>query len=114
MLSAILPILPVNSTPPVSTNISPAALRTRSALIAEQNWFNGVGPMLTTGNTVTEITRTAPAELTIVRQSPFVLTAVEFIYLSHWITGTGRPPINLNLLPPPAKVTGPGANPAKP
>jgi len=70
--------------------------------------------MLMTDNTITEITRTAPAELTVVRQSPFALTSAELVLLSHWISGMGRPPVNLSLLPPPAKVTGPGINPARP
>jgi hypothetical protein len=114
ILSAVLPILPLTSTPPVSTNTSPAALRTRSALLTEENWFSGVKTNIMNGNTITVITRTAPDELTIVRKSPFVLTSVEFILLSHWLSGMDRPPVNLSLLPPPAKVTGPGVSPARP
>jgi hypothetical protein len=114
MLSAILPILPLTSTSPVSTNNTPGVQRMRSALVTEEDWFSGVKTNTLNGNTITEITRTAPDELTIVRKSPFVLTSVEFILLSHWLSGMDRPPVNLSLLPPPAKVTGPGVSPPRP
>jgi hypothetical protein len=68
-------------------------------------------PLLMAENTVTEVTRTAPAELTVVRSSPIGLSSLELILMSHWFTGTGRPPVNLSLLPPPARVTGPGIPP---
>ena len=58
--------------------------------------------------TITEITRTAPAELTVARKSPFGLTSLEIVLVSHWLSGTGSPGINPYLLPPPAKMTGPG------
>jgi hypothetical protein len=117
MFSSMLPVLPrmaPASTASALTNNSPAAQRARSALVVEENWLSGVTPMLMADNTVTEITRKGPAELTVVRQSPFALTSVELVLLSHWFTGTGRPPVNLSLLPPPAKVTGPGATPTRP
>jgi hypothetical protein len=64
--------------------------------------------MLVDLETITEITRTAPAELTVARKSPFALTSLEIVLLSHWLSGTGSPGINPYLLPRPAKVTGPG------
>jgi len=117
MFSSMLPVVPrmaPPATPGALTNNSPAAQRVRSALVVEENWLSGLTPMLMTDNTITEITRTGPAELTVVRQSPFALTSVELVLLSHWFTGTGRPPVNLSLLPPPAKVTGPGVPPTRP
>jgi hypothetical protein len=117
MFSSILPVVPrmaLASTAAALTNGSPAAQRARSALVVEENWLSGLTPMLMADNTITEITRTGPAELAVVRQSPFALTSVELVLLSHWLTGTGRPPVNLSLLPPPAKVTGPGVNPTRP
>jgi hypothetical protein len=117
MFSSILPILPRMPLPPAasaSTNKPAAVQIARPALVIEENWLNAIMPMLMTDNTITEITRTAPAELTVVRQSPFALTSAELVLLSHWISGMGRPPVNLSLLPPPAKVTGPGINPARP
>jgi hypothetical protein len=117
MFSSILPVVPRMAPPApasASTNNSAFAQRSRSALVVEENWISGLTPMLTTDNTITEITRTGPSELTVVRQSPFALTSVEILLLSHWLTGTGRPPVNLGLLPPPARVSGPGINPTRP
>jgi hypothetical protein len=34
--------------------------------------------------------------------------------LSHWLSGTGSPGINPSLLPPPARMSGPGINPGNP
>ena len=70
--------------------------------------------MLVEHETITVVTRTAPAELTVVRQSPFALTSLELVLLSHWLSGTGSPGINPYLLPAPAKMTGPGINPSGP
>ena len=97
-----------------STNNAPALTPTRSPLVIVENWLTGFTPMLVDHETITEITRTGPAELTVVRKSPFALTSVELVLLSHWISGTGSPGINPYLLPPPAKVTGPGITPNSP
>ena len=95
-----------------TTNNPAAPQRLRSPLTIEENWLTGVTPMLMADNTVTEITRTGPAELTVVRKSPFALTSLELVLLSHWLSGTGRPGVYPGLLPPPAKISGPGINPS--
>jgi hypothetical protein len=117
LLSGMLPVLPKKILLPPSsnsTNNAPPRPRTKSPLIIVENWLSGVTPMLMAGNTATEITRTGPAELTIVRQAPFAVNSLELVLLSHWFTGTGSPGVNRNLLPPAAKVTGPGINPKSP
>jgi hypothetical protein len=111
LLSGMLPVLPrmaLPAPPAVSTNNPSALPRTRSPLVIEENWLTAVTPMLVDLETITEITRTAPAELTVARKSPFALTSLEIVLLSHWLSGTGSPGINPYLLPRPAKVTGPG------
>jgi hypothetical protein len=116
-LSATLPVLPrtpLTSLQAPSTNSSPAGPRALQPELVEENWLAGVTPMLTDHETITDITRTGPAELTIIRKSPFAFSSLELVLLSHWLTGTGSIGIPRNLLPPPAKVTGPGINPPKP
>jgi hypothetical protein len=117
LLSGMLPILPRMQPPPreaVSTNNPPARPRARPPMVIVENWLSGVTPLLRDRDTVTEITRTGPAELTVVRKSPFAVTSLELILLSHWLSGTGSPGINPGLLPPPAKMTGPGIKPNSP
>jgi hypothetical protein len=70
--------------------------------------------MLLDRETITEITRTAPTELTVARKSPFAFSSVELVLLSHWLSDTGSPGINPYLLPAPAKMTGPGIQPPSP
>jgi len=111
LLSGMLPVLPRMQAPPraiVSTNNPAARPRVRPPMVVVENWLSGVTPMLRDHDTVTEITRTAPAELTVVRKSPFAVTSLELVLLSHWFSGTGSPGINPSLLPPPAKMSGPG------
>jgi hypothetical protein len=115
--SGMLPILTPRAMSPlgaIATNRPPGVPRTRSPLVVEENWLTGLTPMLVDRETITEITRTAPAELTVARKSPFALTSLELVLLSHWLSGTGSPGINPFLLPPPAKVTGPGIKPGAP
>jgi hypothetical protein len=117
LLSGMLPVLPrTPAAPPpaASTNNPPGLPRPRPPLVVEENWLTGVTPMLVERETITVITRTGPAELTVVRQSPFALTSLELVLLSHWLSGTGSPGINPYLLPAPAKVTGPGINASGP
>jgi hypothetical protein len=117
LLSGMLPVLPRMQAPPqaiVSTNNAPARPRVRPPMVVVENWLSGVTPMLRDHDTVTEITRTAPAELTVVRKSPFAVTSLELVLLSHWLSGTGSPGINPSLLPPPAKMSGPGIKPNSP
>jgi hypothetical protein len=49
---------------------------------ASANWLNTAGPKL--GNSGTEVTLTAPNELTLVRNSPFGLTAWEITMFLYW------------------------------
>lgn len=132
LLSGMLPILPRmptpssagNSTnratvarsanPSGSTNNPTARPRVRTPRVVVDNWFSGVTPMLRDHDTVTEITRTGPAELTVVRRSPFAVTSLELVLLSHWLSGTGSPGIDPRFLPAPARITGPGINPGTP
>ena len=115
--SGMLPMLTPTPIPPPAagdTNQSPFLPRPRSPLIVEENWLTGLTPMLMDRETITEITRTAPAELTVARKSPSALSSLELVLLSHWISGTGSPGINPWLLPPPARMTGPGIKPPSP
>lgn len=132
LLSGMLPVLPRvqtpasaakstsrptaarSASPSASTNNPSAQPRVRPPLIVVENWLSGVTPMLRDHNTVTEVTRTGPAELTVVRRSPFGVTSIELVLLSHWLSGTGSPGINPSLLPPPARMSGPGINPGPP
>jgi hypothetical protein len=50
-------------------------------------------------NTVTEVTRTSPNELTIVRNSSFVLSSLELVLLSHWLADAPAGPLDWSLLP---------------
>jgi hypothetical protein len=45
------------------------------------------------GNTVTEITRTAPNELSVVRNGPVGFTGIELFLLSDWLSTLGLPPV---------------------
>jgi hypothetical protein len=103
LLEGMLPILPKSP----DTRRGPP-------VIMEEAWLSSVAQSMnnpTNFNTVTEITLSGPDELTVVRKSPFCLTSLELVVASHWLTGTGSPGINLSLMPPAAKVTGPGINP---
>ena len=132
LLSGMLPVLPrmqlqpaaPNSTirmpaarsanPSAATNNPSARPRLRPTIVLVENWLSGVTPMLRDRDTVTEITRTGPAELTVVRKSPFAVTSIELVLLSHWLSGTGSPGIIPSLLPPAAKMTGTGVKQSQP
>ncbi|HEX4121281.1 MAG TPA: hypothetical protein VH619_11740 [Verrucomicrobiae bacterium] len=62
-------------------NESDSGLAVKYELLGELG--NGIG------KTVTEITRTAPNELSIVRQGPLGLTGLEIVLLSDWLTAAG-------------------------
>ena len=64
-------------------------------------WLNYVSPTL--GTTTTEITQTAPNELTFVRSAPVGLTAVELFALASWLEAANFPGCDLSL-PPPRKM----------
>ena len=57
---------------------------TVEAMVAKENWLNGIGSPK--GNAVTIMTRTSPNELSLVRTAPLGLTGIEWIWLSDWIT----------------------------
>jgi hypothetical protein len=46
------------------------------------------------GNTVTEIARVAPNELSVVRNAPVGFTGIEMFLLSDWLSTVGSPPID--------------------
>lgn len=60
------------------------------ANIVKENWLNAIGAPK--GNTVTQITRVAPGELSLLRTSPFGLTGIEMVLLSDWISSSPLPP----------------------
>jgi hypothetical protein len=95
--------------PPVSGRGSSVAADPKSSppLAAVENWLGGVEFALRSTNTVTEVTRTAPDELTVTRSAPFVFTGLELVWLSHWLADVPAGPVNMNLLPR-AKISGPG------
>jgi hypothetical protein len=113
LLSELLPVLP----PPVvdapapqvkpGQKPKPVALdkQTQIALVVTDAWIGSLG--MPPANTVTEVTRTSPTELTIVRNSQFLFTGLEWVLLSHWLADAPMGPLDYNLLPM-AKMTGPG------
>jgi hypothetical protein len=64
---------------------------------AAGKWLHRVGPAL--GTTVTEVTQTAPNELTFLRQAPGGLTAIELVALANWLEATNFPVGDLRLPP---------------
>jgi hypothetical protein len=95
--------------PPVSGRGSSRVATTKAPppLVAVENWLSGLEAPL--GNTVTEVTRTAPDELTVVRSAPLVFTGLEFVWLSYWLADVPGGPVNMNLMPK-AKISGPGVH----
>lgn len=73
-------------------------------------WLNDVGPTL--GNAVTEITQTAPNELTLTRKAPGGLTAIELFALASWLEARNFPGCDLSL-PPPRRLRNPQHPPVK-
>lgn len=71
----------------------------------EEIWLSGLTGYL--GNTITEVLKTGPKEVTIVRNSPFVFDSLELLLLCHWLTDTPAGPLDWHLLPE-AKMSGPG------
>ncbi|MGD0814695.1 MAG: hypothetical protein ABSA83_13900 [Verrucomicrobiota bacterium] len=57
----------------------------------EDRWLGELAQL--TGNTVTEITRTAPNELSVVRRAPLGFTGIELFLLSDWLSTLGLPPV---------------------
>jgi hypothetical protein len=65
---------------------------------AAGKWLTRVGPKL--GNTVTEVTQTAPNELSFMRKASSGLTAIELTALANWLEATNFPGCDLRLPPP--------------
>jgi hypothetical protein len=85
--------------------------RQLAAESAAGQWLKLIGPKL--GITVTEITQTAPAELTFERSAPGGLTALEFFALANWLEAPDFPGCDLSLTTdaetfkrPPAQTSG--------
>ncbi len=101
----ILQVLGVGPREPLVAGASPAKPGTntlaapgvQSRLNAQKQWLLGLAPFL--GNTVTEVTKTGPNELTVLRNSPFVFSSLELVLLSHWLSDTPAGPLDLSLLP---------------
>jgi len=58
----------------------------------EDKWLGELGVLA--GNTITEITRVAPNELSVVRNAPVGFTGIEMFLLSDWLSAVGSPPID--------------------
>jgi hypothetical protein len=84
---------------------TPAVIGVQSRLNAQEQWLASLAPLL--GNTVTEVTKTGPNELTVIRNSSFVFSSLELVLLSHWLSDTPAGPLDWGLLPQ-AKMSGPG------
>ena len=85
-----------------------------AAQSAAAKWLNRIGPTL--GNTVTEVTQTAPNELSFTRKAPGGLTAIELTALANWLEATNFPGCDLRLPPPKPRIPHPrvpGAPPVK-
>ena len=64
---------------------------------AAYKWLARLGPTL--GESVTEVTQTAPGELTFTRRAAAGLTAVELTALANWLEATNFPGCDLRLPP---------------
>jgi hypothetical protein len=62
---------------------------------AAAKWLDRIGPTL--GNTVTEITQTAPDEWAFKREAPGGLTAFELVVFANWLEATNFPSYSLHL-----------------
>jgi hypothetical protein len=65
---------------------------------AAGKWLASVGP--TPGYNVTQVTQTAPNQLTFMRKAPGGLTAVELTALANWLEAPNFPGCDLRLPPP--------------
>ena len=86
-----------------------ALMVTRHKQLAAQSaavkWLNRIGPTL--GTTVTEVTQTAPNELSFMRKAPGGLTAIELTALANWLEATNFPGCDLRLPPPKPRLPHP-------
>jgi hypothetical protein len=63
-----------------------------TAKVTEDKWLGDLRDVA--GRTVTEITRVAPDELSVVRDAPVGLTGIEIFMLSNWLSAIGSSPVN--------------------
>ena len=98
IMPALAPVSGHSAPPPTDKKVAPP-------FVAVEDWLAGMEFAL--GNTVTEVTRTAPDELTVTRSAPLVFTGLELVWLSYWLADLPGAPINMDLMPK-AKVSGPG------
>ncbi len=114
LLSELLPVFPspipksVAGPQKAARNDKPSSLgnQLQTPLAVTEAWLAELGsPVL--GNTVTEVSRASPTELTVLRSSQFLLTGLELVLLSHWLADAPAGPIDYSLLPK-AKMSGPG------
>jgi hypothetical protein len=114
LLTEILPVFPQPTPQDVArqqkaareAKPSPLGNQPLTPLAVTEAWLAELGtPIL--DNTVTEVTRTSPTELTVVRNSEFLFTGLELVLLSHWLADAPIGPIDYTLLPR-AKISGPG------
>jgi hypothetical protein len=78
---------------------------------AAYKWLERLGPTLGKSESVTEITQTAPAELTFTRRAAAGLTAVELTALANWLEAPNFPGCDLRLPPMPPRS---GQRPLRP
>jgi hypothetical protein len=89
--------------------------RQLEAQSAAAKWLDRVGPTL--GNSVTEVTQTAPNQLSFTRKASGGLTAVELIAFANWLEAPNFPGCDLRLPPPKPRRPRPqipGTPPAQP
>jgi pyridoxine 5-phosphate synthase len=91
---------------PPRTPSRPSWPPSQTPLAVTEAWLAELSS-LPLNNTVTEVTRTSPTELTVVRNSQFLFTGLELVLLSHWLADAPVGPIDYSLLPQ-AKMSGPG------
>jgi hypothetical protein len=107
-LLPVLRMLDIGPAEPFKTVPAPkgkgrAAVDPRLSL--EEAWLANLERYL--GKTVTQVNKTGPNEVTIVRDSHFVFSSLELVLLSHWLSDTPASPLDWALLPQ-AKMSGPG------
>ena len=95
-----------------------ALMFTRHKQLAAQSaaakWLYRISPAL--GIAVTEVTQTAPNELSFTRKAPAGLTAIELTALANWLEATNFPGCDLRAPPPNPRLLRPrvpGAPPSK-
>ncbi len=97
----------------MSTAVRPTRLPSNAAgaiAVPGGEWIDAAAPLL--GDTVTEVTRTGPAELSLVRQSRLGFSSLEIIHLLRWIENPGFP--GWQEPPPQPAEEPPSARPAAP